>query len=181
MTKHKTKVDVKILALTAMFAAVVTIATSFIKIGDGSGYTHPGDSMVYLSACILPGPYGIIASSIGGFFADLLAGYPQWALITAVIKALNALPFVICRYFLKKLGKDDKIINLPILLMLIPTTLITVFGYFFGNILLISWEYAVAGLLTWYIQPGVGAILFVALGIAFDAIGFKQKVITKSY
>ena len=181
MTAHKSKVDVKTLALTAMFASIVTVTTAFIKIGDGSGYTHPGDSMVYLSACILPGPYGIIASSIGGFFADLLAGYPQWALITAVIKALNAVPFVICRYILKKFNKDNKIINISTLLMLIPTTAITVFGYFFANILLIGWEYAVTGLLTWYIQPGVGAILFVALGITLDTIGFKQKVITKSY
>ena len=181
MTKQRTKIDVKLIALTAMFASIVTITTAFIKIGDGSGYTHPGDSMVYLSACILPGPYGIIASSIGGFFADLLAGYPQWALITAVIKALNAVPFVICRYFLKKLNKDNKIINLPSMLMLIPTTAVTVFGYFFANILLIGWEYAIAGLFTWYIQPGVGAILFFALGITLDSIGFKQKVITKSY
>lgn len=181
MKTRKSKINVKLISLTAMFAAVVTITTAFIKIGDGSGYTHPGDSMVYLSATILPGPYGIIASSIGGFFADLLAGYPQWAFITAIIKALNAVPFVICRHFLKKLGKDNKIINIPVLLMIIPTTLVTVFGYFLGNILLISWEYAVAGLLTWYIQPGVGAILFVALGIALDAIGFKQKIITESY
>ena len=181
MTARKTKFDAKVIALTAMFSALITVTTAFIKIGDGSGYTHPGDSMVYLSACILPGPYGIIASSIGGFFADLLAGYPQWAFITALIKGLNAVPFVICRYFLKKLGKDNKILNIPTILMLIPTTAITVFGYFFGNILLISWEYAVVGLLTWYVQPGVGAILFVALGIALDAIDFKQKVITKSY
>lgn len=181
MNNRKSKIDVKILSLTAMFAALVTITTAFIKVGDGSGYTHPGDSMVYLSASILPGPYGIIASSIGGFFADLLAGYPQWALITAVIKALNAVPFVICRYFLKKLGKDNKIINLPALLMLIPTTFVTVFGYFVANIFLIGWEYAVAGLLTWYIQPGVGAILFIALGATLDAIGFKQRVINESY
>jgi uncharacterized membrane protein len=79
------------------------------------------------------------------------------------------------------LNKDNKIINISTLLMLIPTTAITVFGYFFANILLIGWEYAVTGLLTWYIQPGVGAILFVALGITLDTIGFKQKVITKSY
>ncbi len=175
--KIKAGANVRILTLTAMFSALVTVTTAFIKIPTALGYFHPGDSMVYLSACVLPGPYGILASSIGGALADLISGYPQWILPTLIIKALNALPFVICRHFLKKAGRDGKIINIPNLAMLLPTTFFTVFGYFAGNWILYDWGGAVAELALWWVQPAVGAVVFIALGLGLDALKFKQKIL----
>ncbi|MDD5795325.1 MAG: ECF transporter S component [Oscillospiraceae bacterium] len=177
--KTNSAVSVKKITITAMFAAIVTVATAFIKIPSALGYAHPGDSMVYLAACVLPGPYGIIASSIGGAMADLISGYPQWILPTFIIKGLNAVPFVLCRMILKKRNKDNRIINLPVLLMLIPTTAVTVFGYFIGNWLLYDWAGAVAELATWWLQPGVGAVIFIAVGLGLDALKFKQKILPK--
>lgn len=171
------KTNAKLIATSAMFAAMITVATAFIKIPTALGYQHPGDSMIYLAASILPGPYGIIASSIGGAMADLISGYAQWALPTAIIKALNAVPFVLCRIAMKKMNRDNKIINTGSLLMLIPTTAITVFGYFVANWLLYDWGGAVAELATWWIQPGIGAIIFVALGVVLDAAKFKQRML----
>ena len=104
-----------------MCAALITVTTAFIKIPSPLGYSHAGDSMIYLAASILPGPFGIIASSIGGALADLISGYPHWAIPTAIIKAVNAVPFVLCRMAMKKRGKDEKIISPSSLLMLIPT------------------------------------------------------------
>lgn len=178
-TKTTSYSNVKTITFTAMFAALVTVSTAFIKVPTAFGYCHPGDSMVYLSACILPGPYGIIASAIGGALADLISGYPQWIIPTFIIKALNALPFVILRYFLRKKNKDTRIINFGSILMLIPTTLITVFGYFAGNWLLYDFGGAVAELATWYIQPGVGAVIFIAVGLGLDALKFKSNVFPK--
>ncbi len=171
------KVNVKLITITAMFAALVTVTTAFIKIPSALGYTHAGDSMVYLAASILPGPYGIIASSIGGALADIISGYANWAIPTAIIKAVNALPFVVCRIILKKYKKDDKIINIPNLIMLIPTTAVTVFGYFIANGLMYSWEGALAELATWWLQPLAGALIYVALGAGLDAAKFKQKIL----
>ena len=48
MTAHKSKVDVKTLALTAMFASIVTVTTAFIKIGDEFGKR---DHSTVMSAC----------------------------------------------------------------------------------------------------------------------------------
>ena len=103
--------NTKVMAMSAMFTALITVATAFIKVPHPFGYTHAGDVFVYLSACNLPTPYGIIASALGGGLADLISGYPQWILPTMIIKALNAVPFVLCRYFLKKGNKDIKIVN----------------------------------------------------------------------
>ncbi len=184
----KSASNVKLIAFTAMFAALVTVATAFIKIPTALGYQHPGDSMVYLAACVLPGPYGIIASGIGGALADLLSGYAYWALPTFIIKCLNAVPFVLCRMIIKKRRESDfnthrqyesdsKIINIPTLVMLIPTTAVTVFGYFFANALLYSWSAAVAELVTSWLQPAIGALLFIAIGTALDAAKFKQRIL----
>ena len=179
ISKSKSKINVKLIAITAMCAALVTVTTAFIKIPSMFGYSHAGDSMIYLAASILPGPYGIIASSIGGALADLISGYPQWAIPTAIIKAFNAVPFVLCRMAMKKHGKDNKIINWSSLLMLIPTTMVTVGGYFIANGLMYGFEGAVAELATWWLQPGMGALIFIVLGFALDRIDFKKKLTLK--
>ena len=80
VSKTDSKFNVKLIAITAMCAALVTVTTAFIKIPSPLGYSHAGDSMIYLAASILPGPFGIIASSIGGALADLISGYPHWAI-----------------------------------------------------------------------------------------------------
>ena len=79
---QKTKYSGKALAVTAMFAALITAATAFIKIPAPLGYAHAGDSVIYLAACILPAPFGFIAASVGGALADLLSGYAVWAIPT---------------------------------------------------------------------------------------------------
>lgn len=173
-TMQKSTLNIKLLAATAMFAALVTVATAFIKIPSMFGYTHPGDSMIYLAASILPGPYGILAASIGGALADLISGYPQWAIPTAIIKALNAVPFVLCSLALKNKHSNNKIITLPSLLMLVPTSSVTIFGYFIANTLMYSYAGAVAELATWWLQPGLGAIIFVLIGITLDKMKFKD-------
>lgn len=178
--KQKSTTNVKLIAVTAMFAALVNVTTAFIKIPTPLGYSHAGDSMIYLGASILPAPFGIIAASIGGALADLLSGYAHWAIPTAIIKAFNALPFIICGIILKKKGKNDKIINIPNLIMIIPTTMVTVGGYFIANGLMYGWAAAIGELSLWWLQPSVGAILYVTLGLGLDAIKFKQKVLPET-
>lgn len=172
----KARTDVRMIAISAMFAALITVTTAFIKIPTALGYSHAGDSIIYLASSILPAPFAIAASAIGGALADLLSGYAIWAIPTAIIKSLNTVPFLICRHFLKKSERDDKIISLPIILMLIPTTIITVGGYFVANGLLYDFPAAVAELATWYLQPGIGAIIFLALGTGLDTMNFKKRL-----
>ncbi len=88
----------------------------------------------------------------------MISGYPQWAIPTAIIKAFNAVPFVLCRMAMKKHGKDNKIINWSSLLMLIPTTMVTVGGYFIANGLMYGFEGAVAELCYLVVTAGYGRI-----------------------
>ena len=70
-TIKTTSATTKTIAMSAMFAALVTVTTAFIKIPTPvGGYVHPGDSMVYLAASVLPGPFGLIAAAVGGALGD---------------------------------------------------------------------------------------------------------------
>ena len=112
----------------------------------------------------------------GGALADLISGYPHWAIPTAIIKAVNAVPFVLCRMAMKKRGKDEKIISPSSLLMLIPTTIVTIGGYFIANGLMYDFGAAIAELPTCWLQPGVGALIYIVVGIGLDKINFKKKL-----
>ena len=57
VSKTDSKYNVKLIAITAMCAALITVTTAFIKIPSPLGYSHAGDSMIYLAASILPGHF----------------------------------------------------------------------------------------------------------------------------
>lgn len=174
-TIRKNKIDVKKLALSAMFAALITVATAFIKIPAPLGYAHAGDSMVFLAASVLPAPLSFIAAAVGGALADLLSGYAVWALPTALIKALNVLPFFLARIILSKKNKDDRILRLAIIPAVLGSMAVTVGGYYLANLLLYDQNAALAEIPFNIMQSLVGAVLFAALGAALDAIGLKRK------
>lgn len=168
--------SVKLIAATAMFAALITVTTGFIKMPTMLGYAHAGDGVLYIAASVLPGPFGIIAASLGGALADLLSGYAHWAIPTAIIKALNAVPFVLCSYALRKYGKDNKIISLPNLLMLLPTSAVTIFGYLVANAMMKGWEASLANTPNNVIQAVVAAAIFITLGLTLDGFKFKTRL-----
>lgn len=78
------------LVTAALMAALTCAATYAIHIPSPAGYIHPGDGFVLLSGIILGPIYGSLAGGIGSLLADLIAGYPQYALATLLIKALTA-------------------------------------------------------------------------------------------
>ena len=163
--------------LSAMFASLIIVTTAYIRIPAPLGYVHIGDSMIYLSASILPGPFGFLSAAIGGALADLLAGYPQWMPATAIIKALNVLPFFLVKLFLKGKAKSDKISSALNILMLIPTTLVTLGGYFIANMLMYGVGAAVGELLPNLLQATASAAVFILLGLSLDSVSFKKRII----
>ena len=76
----------------ALFAALICVATMFIRIPSPTGgYLNLGDGIVLLSAYLLGPVVGTAAAGIGSMLADLLAGYPAYAAGTLVIKAVSVL------------------------------------------------------------------------------------------
>lgn len=75
----------------SMIAAITCVATLVIRVPSLTGYTHIGDSMIFIGVILLGKKNGVISGALGMFLADLLGGYLIWAPFTLFIKAVMAL------------------------------------------------------------------------------------------
>ncbi len=169
------KQSVKKITFTALFAALIAVMTAFIKMPTGinEGYLHFGDSMIYLAGCLL-GPWAALAAAIGGALADILAGAAVWAPATAIIKALNAVPFIVVSHFYFKNKGKQKIVNWYTVPMVIVSGLITIFGYLLAEGLMYSFPTAWTSVPFSIIQAVGSAIVFIVLGCALDAVKIQK-------
>lgn len=154
---------------TGLFAALICLATAFLlHIPVGNGYIHLGDAFIYLAACLLPAPYGILAAAIGGGLADLLCGYTAYVLPTMLIKSLLAVCF-----YLFGAGKNGVMLSkrrrITASVICVP---ITVIGYWltafvlYGNLTAQFFETAPPNL----IQSVGSAAAFFVLSLAAERI-----------
>lgn len=172
MEKTAKNNKVKRVCITGLMAALVCVATAFIKMPTGinSGYLHFGDSMIYLAGCLL-GPWASLAAAIGGALADVISGAPQWAPATAVIKALNAVPFIlVCR------NTNHKIITKWTVPMTIVSGLITIDGYLLAEGVMYSFPTAITSVPFSCIQAVGSAIVFIIVGAVLDKIKIQKYI-----
>lgn len=167
------KVNRKVLNMVyaAVFAAMIFALTRFIQIPvpGGAGYLHFGDAMIYIVASTLGGPWALLASALGAAIADLTSVSAVYAPISAIVKVLIALPFV----FVNK--KSEKILTPLTICLTIPSGVITVLGYYLGD-LIVNKAYAVADIPMNIVQAVGSAIIFVVISAAFDAAKLKKKL-----
>lgn len=167
------KVNRKVLNMVyaAVFAAMIFALTRFIQIPvpGGAGYLHFGDAMIYIVASTLGGPWALLASALGAALADLSSGFAAYAPISAIVKVLIALPFVLVN------KKSEKILTPLTICLTIPSGVITVLGYFLGD-LIVNRAYAVADIPMNIVQAVASAIIFVVISAAFDAAKLKKKL-----
>lgn len=88
---NEEKQSTKRLVMTALFAALTTVATAVVAIPlPASGYGNLGDTVVLLGGYLLGGVCGAAAGGIGAALADVLLGAALYAPATLAIKALMA-------------------------------------------------------------------------------------------
>lgn len=78
----------KSIIYTALFAALVCVATFSIKIPSvvTNGYVHLGDGFIFIAVILLGKKNGALAGAIGASLADMLGGYSHYILPTFIIK-----------------------------------------------------------------------------------------------
>jgi len=97
------------LALCGMMAALIFVATYFVKLPMAmtNGYVHLGDGFILLAASML-GWAAVPAAAVGSMLADLMGGYAMYLLPTFLIKAAVAAVAVLAlktkREWMKVLG-----------------------------------------------------------------------------
>ncbi|MBQ9986563.1 MAG: TIGR04002 family protein [Oscillospiraceae bacterium] len=164
------KNNTKYLVLSALFAAIITVCTRFtaIPIFGGQGYVHIGDAFVFLSAAILPTPYAMITSAIGGGLADMMAGYTIYILPTALIKALMSL------MFFKK--TQTKLFSAKSIISSVLGTLILIGGYYIAEVILFgSFVSPLLGMLWNALQGIFSSVAFLLLAAAFDKAKLRDR------
>jgi uncharacterized membrane protein len=119
------------LVLTALFMALTTVSTMFIRIPLPLGYVNLGDAFVLLSVFVLGGFYGTIAGGIGSALADLI-GYITYAPGTLVIKTAMAIVAYIVYKLLLKATKSTLVSQI---VAGVVGAVIMAFGYFFYEII----------------------------------------------
>ena len=144
------RTDVKKLAVTGLLAAIIFVATSFLKFPAGPGYVNLGDAFIFLAAALL-GPYGVIAAMLGSGLADLFAGYFIYIPATVIIKGLMGL---VAWAMLRRALNLPKLIACTVI-----AEIIMVAGYFIFEIPVYGFEVATADILFNLIQAVGGVVI----------------------
>lgn len=161
---------VKLMCLAGVLAAVVFVLTAYLHIPSHTGYTHIGDGVIYIAACLLPFPYAVAVGAIGALLADCLTGFAIWAPASVIIKTATVLCFT-CR--------KDKMINVRNVLGLIPAGVLCVGGYYlYDSLITGSFIAPLSGIPGYITQWVLSSAVFIALGIVFDKINVKKYVLT---
>jgi len=132
---RKALMDPKEIAIVAVFSAltaVLTGSTGLLLPSPTGGYTHIGDTAIYVAALIFGSKVGGIVGIIGPVTADILVGYPRW-FVTVLAHGTQG--------YLAGLGKDKDTIFQA--LVLIVSGFVMATCYFFVNIFIKGYPIAI--------------------------------------
>ena len=164
------KTVTKRIVLSALFAALICVATMLIKIPSPlKGYINLGDGIVLLAAWILPLPYGLAAAGLGSALADLFSGYVGYAPATFIIKALMA---VVAYGLYKLLAKKAKTAVSGIC-SAIPAELVMILGYYLFE----GFQYGFVPSLVNIPANAVQAVAGIIIGVILITVFEKQNLI----
>lgn len=158
----------KQMVVTALMTALVFLAGSVIKIPTIGGFVHIGDCMVFLSVIVLGKNRGAIASGIGMFLVDAMAGYYIWAPFTFIIKFIMA---YITGLLIEKLdGESSNILKFKTkyIIAFIVGGIFMVLGYFIAGGIIAAFFTGHVGLIQGLIVASkdiIGNIIQVVTGI----------------
>ena len=171
MTEKNANTKIRLMTLAGAMTALTVIFTAYIfhiPVGVNGGYVHFGDSIIYLSAVLLPTPYAMIVGALGGGIADLLTA-PIWAVATVIIKMLIVLPFT---------SKSDALLTKRNIIAPIISFFISATGYYIAEKILFGSEVALLSALSGsLVQSGGSAIFFYIGAAAFQRAGIKRNIL----
>ena len=157
----------RLLALSGLLTALIFIATAYIHIPTGIGYTHAGDGFIFLAAALLPKRYAVPAAALGAALADAATGFSIWIPATLVIKSLTVLPFS---------SKQGRVLTPRSYAALVPALILCAGGYSIYEALVLTDGSLSAALAAGFsqvpfyaIQTAIGAAIFTVIGKAADS------------
>lgn len=123
----RTQTMVSIALMTALIASI----TMFVKIPLPYGYLNLGDFVIMVAAVILPFRGAMFAAGIGSAMADLMSGYPQYAIFTLFIKAFEVVIIFLLR---KHIDTPKRALPFGMAALMMVVSYATIDAFLVGNI-----------------------------------------------
>ncbi|MFW9991139.1 MAG: ECF transporter S component [Candidatus Odinarchaeota archaeon] len=113
----KEVLEIKTIALTVAFIAMVFIATAMFSmyLPASTGYFNLGEAFVYLAALIGGPIVGAIAGGLGSAMADMALGFPAFAPATLVLKGAEGFAAGFLYRFTKQISQKIRLLILSII------------------------------------------------------------------
>lgn len=155
----------KRIAFSAIFCALVFVATMYVRIPFAIGYFNLGDAFILVSAVCCGPVGGALSGLVGATLADLVSGYAIYAPFTLVVKGVEGL---LCGILFKIIKRKKKGYFPRVFAAFFVSLVWMIAGYFFTDGILYGIEAAIAdGLACNALQAGislaVAGFIFVAL------------------
>lgn len=162
----------KEIALTALLAALVFVATYIVRIPNPStgGYIHLGDCMIFFAVVMVGRKNGALAAGIGAALSDLLAGAAMWIVPTFFVKFIMA-------YVMGTVINNDPFNNKRQLIGAALGGILQVTGYTILSMLFYGKEAGLVSIPAELLQSGVGVFLFIVI---MKVIGKNAKELAKN-
>lgn len=160
--------NVKRISITALFAALILLATAYLKVPISIGYVHAGDIFIILCCFFLPLYLSVPCVAIASMLADLLAGFVPYMPITFIAKAILA---VFCYFGLR--GKSLKLWKMIAFPSIGSVLMIAIYFLFEG--LYYGFAAAIANLPAQFIQPAVALPVAITAIFAFTKIPYLMN------
>ena len=154
--------DPKEIAVVAVFSAltaVLTGTTGLVLPSPTGGYTHIGDTAIYVAALLFGAKVGGLVGVMGPVAADILVGYPRW-FVTVLAHGTQG--------YLAGLGKDRGTVFQVIILAVSGFVMATC--YFFVNIFIKGYPIAIVS----YVRDLFGqSLVSIILGLILSKAAQK--------
>ena len=156
--------NTKRIALAGVLAALVFVATIFVRIPIPAteGYINLGDAVILMCSYLL-GPFAAIPAAIGSGLGDLMSGYAHYIIPTVLIKGTMGL---VAGYILSRKS------SLPVrITAFVLAEIIMIGGYFAYETFIYGFAAAAAGIPFNGIQGAAG----IAIATSLSYVRFFKK------
>jgi uncharacterized membrane protein len=124
--------EIALLAIFSALTAVLTGSTGIMLPSPTGGYTHIGDTAIFIAALLFGSKMGGLVGIIGPVVADLMVGYPRW-FVTVLAHGAQG--------FIAGLGKGRNTVVQVIILAFSGIVMATT--YFFVNVFIKGYPLAI--------------------------------------
>jgi len=162
------------ITVTALFTAMICVATLISIPLPGNGYANLGDAFIILCGASLGPVYAALAAGLGAALADITLGYTVYAPATFVIKALCAVAVWLVAVFVSGRIKANKYLFISI--ASVVSELIMIGGYFVFEYFLYGLPTAVADVAGNSVQGLVAIVVGIVLFTVTEKTGLMKKL-----